>query len=167
MKKILALGLLGISTSLMAMYGEQSYLYKDNRIMGMGGTNVAIGGYSTSIFYNPAGLRNLRKEDGFIVDLLNLQVSATEQFSDFYDDFSNAMDIENDAEKTKALIDVLEKYNGEHFHANVTNYTSISKNRFEIAFQNYFENLEEFAPTFTPFTTLIVSSTQIKSPVPL
>jgi hypothetical protein len=128
MKKILALGLLGISTSLMAMYGEQSYLYKDNRIMGMGGTNVAVGGYSTSIFYNPAGLRNLRKEDGFIVDLLNLQVSATEQFSDFYDDFSNAMDIENDAEKTKALIDVLEKYNGEHFHANLTNYTSISKN---------------------------------------
>jgi len=128
MKKIIATGLLGLSTSLMAMYGEQSYVYKDARILGMGGANVAVGGYSTSIFSNPAGLKSLKKEDGFIVELLGLQIGATEQFQDFSKDLGDALDEDDDAKKTEELIGVLQKYNGEHFHANVSNYTSLSKN---------------------------------------
>jgi len=123
MKKIVLASLISVS-SLMAMYGEQAYLYKDNRIMGAGGANVAVGGYSTSIFYNPAGLRSIKKEHGFVVDLLGLQVSASEKFNDFSTDLTDAMDSDDDA----ALIDVLEKYDGEHFHANVSNYSAISKN---------------------------------------
>ena len=123
MKRIISTLLIGSVSSLMAMYGEQSYLYKDNRIMGMGGANVAVGGYSTSVFYNPAGLTSIDKEEGFVVDLLGLQVGASEKFQDFADDMSEAMDDEDDT----AIIRVLQKYNGEHFHANVSNYTSISK----------------------------------------
>ena len=53
----------------MAMYAENASLYKDPRIMGMGGANVAVGAYSTSVFSNPAGLTNIKKDHGFVVDL--------------------------------------------------------------------------------------------------
>ena len=127
MKKVLSTVLLGSVTSLMAMYGEQAYMYKDNRVLGMGGANVAVGGYSTSIFYNPAGLTSIPKKEGFVVDLLGLQVGASSKFQGFTNDLSDAMDKTDDTQKTLALIDVLQEYNGDHFHANVTNYSSISK----------------------------------------
>jgi len=126
MKKIISTVLIGATTSLMAMYSEQAYLYKDNRIMGAGGANTSVGGYSTSIFYNPAGLRDIKKEHGFVVDLLGLQIDGSEKFKDFVDDLTDAMDTEED--ETAALVEVAQKYNGEHYHANISNYSAISKN---------------------------------------
>ncbi len=123
MKKIVSLALLGATTSLMALYAEPAYLYKDPRIMGMGGTNVAVGSYSTSVFSNPAGLAKIKKEHGFVVDLLGIGVSASSKFQDFISDVD---DVEED--NTDAMMDVLAKYSGEHFHMGVDNYTSISKN---------------------------------------
>ncbi len=122
MKKILLLALIGATTSLFAMYAEHASLYKDPRIMGMGGTNVAVGGYSTSVFSNPAGLTNIKKDHGFVVDLLGLGVSATPEVIDFLNDF-------DDANGDSVLIgDVLKKYAGDHFHLGISNYSSISKN---------------------------------------
>jgi hypothetical protein len=123
MKKIVTLSLI-TATSLMAMYGEHAYLYKDPRIMGMGGANVAVGSYSTSVFSNPAGLTNIEKEHGFVVDLLGLGVSGSKSALDFAEDLQDAIDTEEDAEVAK----VLKEYSGEHFHVGVDNYTSISKN---------------------------------------
>ncbi len=120
-KKIVTLALLGATTSLMALGGEFAYLYKDPRIMGMGGTNVAVGAYSTSVFSNPAGLTDIKKEDGFVVDILSVGLSATAQTLDFANDL-------NGANKVEDVIKVLEKYNGEHFHYSVDNYTAVSKN---------------------------------------
>lgn len=122
MKKIISLALIGATTSLFAMYAEHASLYKDPRIMGMGGTNVAVGGYSTSVFSNPAGLTNIKKDHGFVVDLLGLGVSATPEVIDFLNDF-------DDANGDSVLIgDVLKKYAGDHFHLGISNYSSISKN---------------------------------------
>lgn len=123
MKKIIALSII-TATSLMAMYAEQAYIYKDARIMGAGGANVAVGGYSTSVFANPAGLASIKKEHGFVVDLLGVGVSATAKIGEFMQDLQDASDTGNDSEVTK----VLEKYSGEPFHVGVDNYTSISKN---------------------------------------
>jgi len=120
-QKILLSTLLGATTSLMALGAEQAFLYKDPRIMGMGGANVAVGSYSTSVFSNPAGLATLKKDDGFIVDLLGLSVSATGDIADFADDIGNA---DTDDEMTA----VLEKYAGQHFHIGVDNYSAVSKN---------------------------------------
>jgi hypothetical protein len=120
-RKILLSTLLGATTSLMALGAEQAYLYKDPRIMGMGGANIAVGSYSTSVFSNPAGLATMKKEDGFIVDLLGLSVSATGDITNFVDDINNA---DTDEEMT----DVLQKYAGEHFHVGVDNYSAVSKN---------------------------------------
>ena len=122
-KGIVSLALLGATTSLMAMYAEHAYLYKDPRIMGMGGTNVAVGAYSTSIFSNPAGLTNIKKDHGFVVDLLGMGVDATAKTQEFINDLNDV-----DSEDTDAMIDVLTKYSGEHFHEGMSNYSAISKN---------------------------------------
>lgn len=122
MKKIISLALVGATTSLFAMYAEHASLYKDPRVMGMGGASIAVGGYSTSIFSNPAGLTNINKDHGFVVDLLGLGGSATPEAMDFLSDF-------NDADGDSVLIgNVLKEYTGEHFHIGISNYSSISKN---------------------------------------
>ena len=122
MKKIISIALLGATTSLMAMYGESAYLYKDPRIMGMGGANVAVGGFSTSIFSNPAGLASIKKEHGIVVDLLGLGMSISgESLQDMADDIDAA---ETDDEMTQLLSD----FSGTNFHVGIDNYTAISKN---------------------------------------
>jgi hypothetical protein len=125
MKKIVSLALLGATTSLMAMYAEQASLYKDPRIMGMGGVNVAVGGYSTSVFSNPAGLANIKKEYGLVVDLLSIGLSGTAEMNNFINDINDASDADDE---TEAMSDVLKKYSGEHFHTDVSSYMSVSKN---------------------------------------
>jgi hypothetical protein len=90
--------------------------------MGMGGANVAVGSYSTSIFSNPAGLATLKKEDGYIVELLGLKVEATKDIKSFADDLDNAGD------DTAKITQVVQDYAGNHFHASVDNYSSVSKN---------------------------------------
>ncbi len=120
-KQIISMALLGATTSLMALGAEHAFLYKDSRIMGMGGANVAVGGYSTSIFSNPAGLASIDKDHGFVVDLLGLGISASEKTSDFVSDIDAA---ETDDDMTA----VLNKYAGEHFNVSVNNYTAVSKN---------------------------------------
>jgi len=122
MKKILILSALTATTSLMALGGEFAYLYKDPRIMGMGGANVAVGSYSTSIFSNPAGLASLKKEDGFTVELLGVKVGATGDIANFVDDLDAAGEDEDE------ITQVIEDYAGQHFHVGVDNYSSVSKN---------------------------------------
>jgi hypothetical protein len=120
-KKIILSTLLGATTSLMALGAEHAYLYKDPRIMGMGGANISVGGYSSSLFSNPAGLASIDKTNGYIVDILNISASASSGIVDVVDDIGNA---ETDEEMT----DVLEKYAGEHFHIGVDNYSAVSHN---------------------------------------
>ena len=120
-KKIISMALLGATTSLLALGAEHAFLYKDSRIMGMGGANVAVGGYSTSVFSNPAGLATIDKDHGFVVDLLGFGLSATAQTSDFASDIDEA---ETDEEMTA----ILQKYAGEHFNISVNNYSAVSKN---------------------------------------
>lgn len=122
MRKIISLALLGATTSLMAMYGEQAYLYKDPRIMGMGGANVAVGGYSTSVFSNPAGLASIKKEHGVVVDLLGLGTSISgENIQSLVDDIDAA---NTDDEMAQVLAD----YSGKNFHLGLDNYSAISYN---------------------------------------
>jgi len=123
MKKRIILGtLLTTTTSLMALDAAHAFLYKDPRVMGMGGASVAVGGYSTAVFSNPAGLTEIKKDHGFVIELLGVGATGSEQIMDFADDLGDAED------DTAAIADVISKYNGEHFHIDVSNYSSISKN---------------------------------------
>ncbi len=122
MKKIVLTALIGATTSLMALGAEHAYLYKDPRIMGMGGANIAVGGYSTSVFSNPAGLSSIDKEEGLVVDLFSLGMSASSQAQEFISDIDSA------GQDTTKIEEVLQKYSGDAFNVSVNNYSAISKN---------------------------------------
>ena len=122
MKKWISPMVVVLSLPMISQASELSYLYKDSRIMAMGGANVASGGYSSSIFSNPAGIANLPKDQGLIVELLGLQVSAGQDTSDFATDMADAMDADDD----QAIVDVVESYQGKAIHADVSNYSSLS-----------------------------------------
>jgi len=129
-RKAILLLLSGATTSLMAMYAEQATLYEDPSILGMGGVDIAVGGHSTSLFTNPAGLANIKKEDGFIVDMLSVGYSGTSKTNDFLNDLNDAGDADDSLSATSA---VLEQYSGEHFHTEVNAYMSLSKNSEQFA----------------------------------
>ncbi|SFV75366.1 hypothetical protein MNB_SM-3-386 [hydrothermal vent metagenome] len=126
-KKILGISLF-TTTSLMAMYAENAYLYKDPRIMGMGGANIAVGSYSSAVFTNPAGLINIKKSDGFVVDIFNIGASGSTNTKSFVNDLITTEDIDDDNERTKAEVDLAKKYSGEHFHTDTTSYLALAKN---------------------------------------
>ena len=113
--------LLGCATSLMAIQAEQAYLYKDSRVMGMGGADIAVGTYSTSIFSNPASLARIHKSKGLVIDLVGLGISATGDVLEFTDAVNDAGDSEEE------LANVLKEYSGDNFHIGLDNYSSISQ----------------------------------------
>ena len=119
MKKIVTLSLLSASALLYADMSQQEFLYKDPRMMGMGAANTAVGGYSTAIFYNPAGLINIKKSHGVEVELLGISVTGSKDIKSFIDDVDKA---ETDPE----IIEAVKKYSGEAFNATASNYTSFS-----------------------------------------
>ncbi len=87
--------------------------------MGMGGANVAVGGESSSLFYNPAGLSALKKSEGLEVEIINLTGTVSENTISLMD--------EMDAATTdQATFDVLEKYQGSNNHLTVQDYSSLA-----------------------------------------
>ncbi len=115
-KYILPLAALG--TLAYADMSVQEFVYKDPRIMGAGGANTAIGGYSTAVFYNPAGLINIKKSHGVEIELLGLSVTGSKKIQDFIEDV--------DSSEEDDIVDTIKKYSGKTFNANVSNYTSAS-----------------------------------------
>ena len=122
MKKYISPLVVILSLPVIAHASELSYLYKDSRIMAMGGANVATGGYSSSIFSNPAGIANLPKDQKLIVELLGIQASGGEDLSDFATDMADAMDSDNQNE----IVDVAAKYQGKPLNVVASNYSSLS-----------------------------------------
>ncbi|MEA3513766.1 MAG: hypothetical protein U9R37_09215 [Campylobacterota bacterium] len=127
-KILLATSVLG--TSLMAQNYSQPTLYKDAGAMGMGGTNVALGGSSSAIFYNPAGLSKIPKEYGVELQLINSNISINENILDFVDDMdeasSNPPNVtgDSDTDESLAVLDVVDSYVGENVHFDASNFTS-------------------------------------------
>lgn len=131
MKKLTKVVITGISLlSVGALQAQQqSYLYKDHRIMAMGGANVAAGGYSTSIFSNPAGIAKVSNEHGMVIELLGVQGGISSDSEDLINDLTDAIDTEN----TDDIISVLEDYSGQTVHVDVSNYSSMTNNHGKFA----------------------------------
>ena len=125
MKKWIMPALIGFTLAPLSNAADLPYLYKDMRIMGMGGANVASGGYSSSVFANPAGIINLPNDHGLIVEFLGINVTASADASDIVNDLSDAIDSDNEDE----IIDVLEMYSGQRTHIDIANYSSVSSNQ--------------------------------------
>ena len=144
MKKLLLSALLISSTSFAVSF-EYPYLYKDPRAMGMGGAYVAVGGTSSSVFYNPAGLSKIKKDAGWEINLLKINVAWGKNSINFVNDLKDALNAKdgdyvkppdgNDTDdQLKAVNEVIKAYQGENLHASVNNYTSISKKGDKIGF---------------------------------
>lgn len=118
---------LGLSTAVFAG-AQHAYLYKDARIMSMGGANVAVGGYSTSVFANPAGLASIKKDHGLEIELLGLSVGGSVGFQDFANDITDALDIEDEEDQFTAIANVIENSSGNHYQLDISNYSSVSHN---------------------------------------
>lgn len=118
---------------------EYPYIYKDPRIMGMGGAFTAVGGNTSSLFYNPAGLGKIKKDAGFKVDLIGFTGSISEDACNFLQDFQDALDVgdrDGDGDDTddqlKAVNEVLRKYRGKTLHYSLNTFPNVAKrfNRF-------------------------------------
>ena len=103
---------------------EYPYVYKDPRVMGMGGAYVAVGGTSASLFYNPAGIGKIRKEAGFEVDLIGATVAYSRDGYNFVRDLDRAM---NSDDQLNATLDVLKKYRGKVLHFSADTFPSVAK----------------------------------------
>ena len=108
-------GLVGLNASTY----EYPQLYKDTRIMGMGGANIALGGEAASIFHNPAGLSGMDEEEGVEVDLFRLTGAFSQNTLAFFGDITSAQD-------ATAIFDVVETYNGQNNHLTANDYSSLS-----------------------------------------
>jgi hypothetical protein len=111
---------------LSALSYEYPQLYKDPKVMGMGGANVAVGGDATSVFYNPAGLSYIPKEYGTEVDLINLNISINDNILDFIDDMDDATSNpptvtgDSDTDESLATLDVVDSYTGKNMHVDAS-----------------------------------------------
>jgi len=119
MKKIIPLSLIALSSMLYADMSTQEFIYKDPRIMSMGGANTAVGGYSSSIFSNPAGLIKIKKSHGIEAEILGLSLSSSKNSKDLADGLQ-------DANTTQDTLDVVNQYSGKPFNVSVSNYTAFS-----------------------------------------
>ena len=93
--------------------------------MGMGGAFTAVSNDANALFYNPAGLADIREMRAVILPL-ELEVS-----DNAYDIFSDAKDVDFDDEKETA--DFLREYIGERSHFAFNLFPHISMPRFAFA----------------------------------
>ncbi len=134
MKKFLLSAILGASAFSFAINYEYPYIYKDPRVMGMGGAYVAVGGTSASLFYNPAGIGRIKKEVGFEVDLIGITAAVSEDGYDFLQDFQDALDtgdLDGDGDdaddQLRAVNEVLKKYRGKTLHYSIDSFPSVAR----------------------------------------
>ncbi len=131
-----------------ASYGatyEHYQLYKDPKIMGMGGANIATGGLTTSLFYNTAGLSKIPKDYGLEVGILDISASINENIMDFATDLGDA-EGETDAQENKEVLKVVEEYQGKNNHFSTT-----------MALVTIGKKFDEYAFGIVPFGGAIVN----------
>lgn len=116
------------SQSVQALTYEYPTIYKDVRVLSMGGANVAVGGGNSAVFTNPAGLTKMDK--GMTVDLLPLNFIIGQNVMDFASDMSDAADmptdtVEQENAQEEAFLDVLKEYRGKNIHFGFDSHTAV------------------------------------------
>ncbi len=120
---------------------EYPYLYKSTRAMGMGGAYTAVGGTVDTLFYNPAGLSAMPKDQGWEFDFLNVSAEAGKNTQNFIDELQDAFDtgdlngdMETDDDELRATNEVLARYRGKNLHLRVSDFTAIGKSFEKVSF---------------------------------
>lgn len=87
--------------------------HRGARTLGMGGAFTAVADDQNALYFNPAGLYQL-KDKGFRLGILNPQVEASENSVDLFNDMNDV-----DKDDSAAVADVMRKYVGENNHIKV------------------------------------------------
>ncbi len=101
---------------------ELPYIYKGVRPMGMGGTFIAISDNADALFYNPAGLADIKTNK---LSILSLELESS---TEAYNMLSDALDVDFDNDQETASF--LRKYIGEYGHSSVTAFSSYIRPNF-------------------------------------
>ena len=101
---------------------ELPYIYKGTRPLGMGGAFVALSDDSNALFYNPAGLANI-KEDR--VSLINLDIEGSKKAYNFNKD---AWDVDTD--NSKEVAGFLQDHLGDYGHIATSIFPNYTKPNF-------------------------------------
>ncbi|MDR2152154.1 MAG: conjugal transfer protein TraF [Helicobacteraceae bacterium] len=100
-KLVSAIALLAIgASSAQGVSYEYRRLYKDAKIMGAGGANVASGGSFGALFSNPAGLAKIPQEYGWEFQVANIGVAVNDNIRDLSDIIDDAEESESKAADT-------------------------------------------------------------------
>ncbi len=132
--------LLTIAKSSVAEIYEYPVLYKDPRIMGMGGANIALGGYSISALYNPASIA-LNQKNRYVVDMFRFNLSYDSNGIEFFNDIQDAVSVGDrnyngytEDDRLKEVLKVLNKYSGQTAHAGWDALVAISRTGSDVAY---------------------------------
>ncbi len=109
---------------------EYPNIYRDYRALGMGNAFNAVGGSFSAVFYNPAGLSNLKEEDGLYVNLFPITFSVSSNIFSVANDIRKALESKSDV----LILDTIKKYRGEVVHGYISLLPSISLKRGKTAF---------------------------------
>ena len=99
MKKILLVVLFMILTSALCSGAEYPYIYKGMRPMGMGGAFVAVSNDANALFYNPAGLADIKT---IRASIFPLEMEVGENAYDIYRDAAD-VDFDDEIETAEFL----------------------------------------------------------------
>jgi hypothetical protein len=117
---------------------EYATLYKSPRAMGMGGAYVAVGGRSDTLFYNPAGLSAISRDEGWEVNLVNVSGELGNDSDTFLRELNRALDNNDNggssSDSLTAVNDVLTRYRGRDLHVRAADFTSVGKRFDSFAF---------------------------------
>jgi len=143
LKRLAVLSLFGVSGLVFAQEPSlriYPYIYKSPRVMGMGGANIAVGGRTDAVFYNPAGLSTMKPKN-WEFNLISPAVGVGKNVIDFAKDLQDAFDVgdqNGDGDETddqlREVNRILAKYRGEPMHLSASNWTSIGRNQERWAF---------------------------------
>ncbi|MBI3608504.1 MAG: hypothetical protein HY207_11110 [Nitrospirae bacterium] len=108
-----------------AFADELPALYRGVRPLGMGGAFITLSNDENALFYNPAGLNDVKGFGG--VGILNPEGAASKESLKLYHDIKGV-----EGTNTTQVIDLLQKHVGEHVHAGAALFPHVYLHNFAI-----------------------------------
>jgi hypothetical protein len=100
------------------------------RPLGMGGAFTAVADDENAMFYNPAGMNNIKGLGG--VELLNPLVESSTNTLQFAQDIVDLADAQTDAEQAQLASDLLSNWLGQHLHARAAVFPNVTLHNFGV-----------------------------------
>jgi hypothetical protein len=101
---------------------ELPYIYKGSRPLGMGGTFIALSDDANALFYNPAGLANIKENR---VSLINLEIEGSKKAYNINKDAGNV-----DTDSSIEVANFLQEHLGDYGHIATSIFSNYTRPNF-------------------------------------